>query len=223
MRSLILLLFAAMTLPAAHAESAAVNTDFNPFADAYVEHRQAPPTAQQEPRIYAGRDQLEDYQSMLEEGYDLLGYSSFEAGSVPPERLTSHAKTLRADVAMIYSTGKRRLPNADSLPKDADPTLYEYFVSYWTKLPTPLLGLHVQPNRQTDDGGLQVLAVIRQSPAAQAGMQSGDVLIQLGGTTMQEPGQLVETTRRLAGQTVDVDFVRDGSKMHQTVMLNALR
>ena len=37
------------------------------------------------PKVLAGKDQIADYQRMQELGYELLGYSSFKAGHVPPE------------------------------------------------------------------------------------------------------------------------------------------
>lgn len=219
MRAVILLLCAALTLPAARAESPQEPEPFNPFADSYVSKRQPAAGGQAEPRIYVGRDRLADHQSMLEEGYDLLGYSSFQAGSVPPEQLAAHARQVRADVVIIYTSGKGRVRDADSLPEGADPTLYDYFAAYWTRLPPPLLGLHVQKNRQTDAGGLTVVAVIRRSPAAQAGLQRGDILLQLGGVTLEEPMQMVETAARLAGQQTEVVFLHDGERVQRPLTL----
>ncbi|MDP2248109.1 MAG: PDZ domain-containing protein, partial [Nitrosomonadales bacterium] len=77
----------------------------NPYADAYkpLEMRaKVLPPEEAEPKIYKGSDNKEaDYQRMLEKGFDLLGYSSFEAGEIPPELLVEHAKSVNAHLVLV--------------------------------------------------------------------------------------------------------------------------
>jgi membrane-associated protease RseP (regulator of RpoE activity) len=214
-----------VVMPAFSAESTA--NQFNPFAESYVKHLPAPAAAHEPLKLYAGTDKVEDYYRLLEEGYDMLGYSSFEAGNVPPERVAHYAGQLNADVVLVYTKGVDVLktPSASEATagKDAsqeDRTLYEYFASYWTKMPPPLLGLHVQrENGEEDESGLEVLAVIKQSPAAVAGIQRGDVLTQLGDQVLHRPEQLVQAAQRYAGQTVRLSGTRDGEVFARDVTL----
>ena len=187
--------------------------DSNPYAGTYVSRQPAPPGQAAAAQIYLGKDKLADYQRMLEDGYDLLGYSSFEAGDVAPELLTQHARQVRADVALVYTEGVQR-PQAKG-------ARYKYFASYWTRLPPPLFGVHVQRDTQADEGvgGLEVLAVIKDSPAARAGLRQGDILLRMGEVQLMRPEQLAETARRYAGQAVDVDWKRDGAPMRHTLTL----
>ena len=217
-----------MTALAEEPVAAQAQQDFNPFADSYVSRMPAPAAVPAAPKLFAGRDKVADYYRLLQDGYELLGYSSFRAGHVPPEKLSEQAASLHSDLVMVYTEGVDRLPGASASgstqSSDEDPTLYEYFASYWVKLPTPLLGLHVQrytPEPQVS-GGLEVLAVVLKSPAALAGLQRGDILLRLGDVELRQPEELVQAAQRYAGQSVDVRFRRDDAEMHTNVTLNSL-
>jgi hypothetical protein len=55
------------------------------------------------PKIFRGSDLNIDYQRMLEDGYGLVGYSSFNAGNVNENDAISQAKKVHASVVLIYS------------------------------------------------------------------------------------------------------------------------
>lgn len=223
---------------AALAEDAAP-AGFNPFEEAYVSQRASTPGPHAAPRLHAGQDRLLDHQRLLEDGYDLLGYSAFEAGDVPVERLREFSARLDADLVLVYSERLERMPAAirqqraraaeerqhQGLPpqeRPADEAFYDYFASYWVKLPPPLFGSHVQRHMQGEDaaGGLEVIAVIHGSPAERAGVQRGDVLKRMGEVTLDESAQLVEAVQRYAGQQVGLTLERDGAPLQATVQLN---
>jgi membrane-associated protease RseP (regulator of RpoE activity) len=203
--------------------------EFNPFAESYVSRMSPPTSGPAVVQIFSGEDKVVDHQRLLEDGYDLLGYSSFESGNVAPEKLKSQAAALHADLALIYSRGldtleghAQKTGRTYQSPADpkADTTYYEYFATYWTKLPMPLLGLHVQRAGGSAEGGLEVVAVIKQSPADLSGVQNGDVLSRLGEVALSKPEELVQAAQRYAGQSVDLHFSRDGEPMRKTVVLN---
>lgn len=217
----------------------------NPYASNYVSRMPAP-AAQGEagPRIFRGTDKDADYLRLLEQGYDLLGYSSFEAGDVAPERLVEQASALHADLALVYTQRIGRVPASVKLDQakaaarplkggaappatvsGEQPKFYEYYAAYWTKLPAPLLGVHVRRDGKLakDARGLEVIAVIGDSPAAMAGLRRGDTLLQLGDVDLREPEALVEAARRYAGQRVAAVLDRDGSAVTAMVQLNARR
>jgi hypothetical protein len=56
-----------------------------------------------EPKIYSGSNVDADVQKMLEEGFWLLGYSSFNAGNVNERQLIAKAKDVKAEVVVFYS------------------------------------------------------------------------------------------------------------------------
>ena len=218
----------------------------NPYADAYkpLELR-APvlPPEQAEPQIFKGTDNKEaDYQRMLEQGYDLLGYSSFEAGDVPAEKLTEHARAVKAHLVLVTTQRSGDVPasikieqlrkkarelNTDSVDLDMldqSSVRYAYHASYWVKLMPPLLGLHVRPpTEQEQEDGLIVVAVIKNSPAEKSGLQMLDVVLQIGDEVLDKPESLSQTAQRYAGQTVDVAFKRGDEIRKTKVSLNPAR
>jgi hypothetical protein len=131
-----------------------VATD-NPYHKSYVSRLPIPAAPRDAtPRVQRGTDKGADYQRLLEQGYDLLGYSAFEAGDVDPQRLNEQAQAVHADLALVYT---RRLANvpasvrmdqakaaASLATKDASkstvklsgaqPAFYEYYAAYWRRM-----------------------------------------------------------------------------------------
>ncbi|HYD33836.1 MAG TPA: PDZ domain-containing protein [Methylophilaceae bacterium] len=213
----------------------------NLFAKSFVK-RDLPSVALQPdtegPKVYRGEDRTTDYQSMLENGYDMLGYSEFLAGeNVSPISLEEHAKQVKADVALVYTRHAGEVPASvqvqqlreqakkgerpDTSQAESKDT-YNYYASYWAKLRPPLLGVHVMgPAEDKDTDGLRVIAVIHESPADKAGIKVGDVLKRLGDVVLKSPSALTQAAQRYAGQKADVDLQRGQQLMHIPVQLNA--
>lgn len=187
----------------------------NPYALSYVARqlhgvRLGPGPA--EPDIYQGRKEVEDYQRMLDDGYVMLGYSSFEAGSVPPSRALAQAAKAAAGAVIVYEK-PISAPVAVNGQSAGEPVVgadnagngrrYSYFATYWGKLMPPVFGVHVmQRNEKSPESGLTVLAVITGSPAAQAGVAVGDNLLNLAGEVLSSAQELQEVSQRYAGQEV---------------------
>jgi len=201
----------------------------NPYSKTYV--TQSSVAAKVEPgelQIYLGKDKVTDYQRQLEKGYDILGYSSFEAGEVPVDKLKEQAAKVNADVVLVYANlsgkppksvkmdraksraaeGSQSAGGEDSVKNDK---IYSYFASYWTRMPPPLLGVNVRGTTESEGGktGLVVLAVIEDSPAA-AALRKGDILLRLGEVGLDQPQALGPAVQRYAGQTVEVEYERGG-------------
>jgi hypothetical protein len=218
----------------------AASGEENPFAKAYVSRNLSPASLQHDtdsPKVYRGEDQVDDYQRMLENGYDMLGYSEFIAGSdTPPELVLQQARKINADLALVYTrlSGeapadvklqqmRERAKNAGqgSGQSPESQVSYTYFASYWAKLSPPLLGVHVMgPATDEETDGLRVIAVINESPAAKAGVQEGDVLERLGDVDLKSPAALTQAAQRYAGQTVDLRMQRSGTGNQLKVTLN---
>ncbi|MEQ8701723.1 MAG: DegQ family serine endoprotease [Bauldia litoralis] len=92
------------------------------------------------------------------------------------------------------------------------------------------LGVQIQP--VTDDiakalkiegpKGALVSAVVPESPAAKAGLQSGDVILRWDGKTVASVRDLVrKVSATKTGSTVDVELLRDGSQKTITVNVGA--
>ena len=197
-------------------------------------------------KMYVSNHKEDDDISMLESGYDMIGSSGFTAGEVPPEQALAHAKALKADTVLVYSkygsaktsSGKMQMiKEAAKLGKELtekdlveEQTNYKYYASYWAKLPTPLLGVHViklakketaEDEKAVENEGLKVLAVIKDSPAANAGLKRGDVLLKLANNQLNKPEELSNVVRQHQGQEVAVEFERNGEKNVTKTLINA--
>ncbi len=199
-------------------------------------------------KIYVSNHKDEDNISMLEKGYDMMGSSGFEAGNVPAELALQHGRAIKADTVLVYTkhgsaktaasrisaikeSAKKNGGEADPNDLQDEPTKYKYFASYWAKLPTPLLGVHIIkliPKTVDEDvkkatvanNGLKVLAVIKDSPADKAGLVRGDVLHKVGAIALNKAEDLSPAVRQLQGQTVPIEYERDGAKAITTVKIN---
>ena len=139
------------------------------------------------------------------------------------------AKTSSGKMQMIKEAAKlgKELTEKDLVEEQ---TNYKYYASYWAKLPTPLLGVHViklakketaEDEKAVEYAGLKVLAVIKDSPAANAGLKRGDVLLKLANNQLNKPEELSNVVRQHQGQEVAVEFERNGEKNITKTQINA--
>jgi membrane-associated protease RseP (regulator of RpoE activity) len=197
-------------------------------------------------KMYVSNHYDEDNISMLEDGYDMMGSSGFEAGSIKPDMALEHAKSIKADVVLVYSkyaSKKSELSKLQTIKEAAkttgeiDPEVleegdeeqYKYYASYWVKMPMPILGLHViKLQRKSNDSdammaedGLKILAVIKDSPAFKAGLKRGDVLMKMGDLETQTPPQLSQAARKYQGKKIDISYKRNDVTAVTSATLNS--
>lgn len=55
------------------------------------------------PTVYAGSDPKVDYQTMLQNGYGMVGYSYFNAAQASESQLLAQARKVRAEMVLTYS------------------------------------------------------------------------------------------------------------------------
>ena len=195
-------------------------------------------------KMYVSNHKDEDNISMLESGYDLMGSSGFEGSGVLPELALQHAKAIKADTVLIYkkygsaknSASKLELireaakkgGEIDDKDLKEEPIQYNYYASYWAKLPAPLLGVHIiklasrdsETEQVVEKKGLKVLAVVKDSPAAKAGLLSGDVLLKISDVELNKPEELSPLVRKLQGQNVAIEYERGGNKNIAKAQIN---
>lgn len=206
-------------------------------------------SANPDTKIYAGNRKEDDNISMLENGYDMMGTSGFDASGVPAEMALQHGKDIKADIVLVYSkAGSAKMPISklhfikdaakkgnEIAPEDIvdEPTQYQYYASYWAKLPMPSLGVHViklvrvasedaaDIVKASEEKGLKIIAVIKESPAAKANIVKGDALLKIGDVDLVKPDDLFAAVKRYAGQSVEVVLQRGDADVKTTVVLNA--
>lgn len=198
-------------------------------------------------KMYVSNHKDKDNISMLESGYDMMGTTGFEAGEVPAEMALQHAKVIKADTVLVYTKYGAALTAASKIDtyKEAakksggeidekdlveDAVKYKYFASYWAKLPPPLLGVHVvklirpateQGEQKQELKGLNVLAVIKGSPAETAGIERGDMLLKLNDIELNKAEELAKVVRQYQGKNVAIAYERDGEAKTTQATINS--
>lgn len=84
------------------------------------------------------------------------------------------------------------------------------------------LGVALQDGSETGQPGATVMTVSPDSPAAQAGMRAGDVIMSVQGRFVVAAGQVVEALQSLpANSPVQLEVLRSGQRVPLTVTLAA--
>jgi len=90
----------------------------------------------------------------------------------------------------------------------------------WGNRNRPQIGVNVMDlNSQladyfevSDQRGVLVTRVIRSSPAGQAGIQAGDVIVEVAGERVMQSGDIGDALEGRSGETVEVQVIRNGSR-----------
>ncbi len=230
----------ALSIPAVQAADNLYQTHYKEQNNGGLKSLQAHPDT----KMYVSNHFDDDNITMLEDGYDMMGSSGFESGSIAPRLALEHAMSIKADVVLVYSKyAAKQSPfsKLDMIKEAAKTTgevdaesmeveeVYKYYASYWAKLPMPLLGLHVIKLKHKDknsgafveDDGLKVLAVIKGSTAFKAGLKRGDVLLSIAGTSVQTPAKLSQAVVKNKGKEVEITYTRDDVSATAQAMLRA--
>jgi len=238
-----LMMIALAISPAIHAED-------NPYASGYQPQNQGnlhSLQANPEPQIFKGTRRDEDNINMLENGYDLMGTSSFESTEVPADLAVSHGRTIQADSILVYfkKAGNTTPASKMEMIKEAaktgkaltekdmavDPTKYRYYATYWAKLPPPVLGVHViklvprksdsatATEQVASSAGVRVIAVIHDSAAEKGGVLRGDQLLAINKEKVEDAAQLSTLVRKYRGKTATLKLEREGEPLSLEVQL----
>jgi hypothetical protein len=197
-------------------------------------------------QMYVSNHKEDDNISMLESGYDLMGFSSFNGIDAPVDSALQHGKEIKADMVLVYrkygsaKTASSKLQlikeaakkTGEIDPNDLvdEPTEYQYYASYWAKLSMPLLGVHViklvhatsdEGEARVEDKGLKIIAVIKDSPAYKATILKDDTLLKIGDVELNKSDDLYAAVGHYAGKAVDVVLKRGEDEIKMTVALNS--
>ena len=97
----------------------------------------------------------------------------------------------------------------------ADPNVrFDFYTTYWVKLPKPTFGTHFIKLKGGEDKkaieGVQVIAVIENSPAHKAGILKNDSINSINNIKVDTPDDLIKLIRLNKGKEVEVTYKRNG-------------
>jgi len=82
--------------------------------------------------------------------------------------------------------------------------------------PTPELREHLGG---PPDAGVLISKVLEGMPAEEAGLRVGDLIVAVDRRDIEDTRDLIRALREHAGESVDIEIVRDGSTMRLSVAL----
>jgi len=206
-----------------------------------------------EPKLYLRTDVEQDIQSMLENGYILVGYSSFNAANIDESGAVAQARKVRASVVLTYShytdTVSEEIPFTQPDIQASTTQLRsgvfgsggyaaysgnavrrsDYLATYWVKLKPPIFGtrlddLTAEMSKQLGaNTGMLVQAVIKDSPAFRAGLQKGDILYRIGLVGIDNNKAYEDALKIYRGELVNVVIYRDGKEISKQIQLGVPR
>jgi hypothetical protein len=103
----------------------------------------------------------------------------------------------------------------------------DYQISFWAKGTGAVFGcvareLSTEETRQLEQNtGLMVMCVQKKTPAFDAGLLPGDILMSMDGNTLSDDKEYVTLLQTYAGRTVPVAWMHKGQKREAWVTLNS--
>jgi hypothetical protein len=218
----------------------------NPYKDHFAQSKPQGAVflpAPSAPAAYLGTgDSAADSVALVENGYAPLGGARADRGSDPAQAI-EEGKEVGAAVVVLYghfdaANGNlleilpfKRVSDA-SQPLDAAtlsvPALDggQQFAMYWGRLQRPVLGVYSRPLSEKERAslhspdGLAVEAVAGGSPAMEAGIRQGDVMVSVDGKTINS-STMQNIILSLAGHKVTIEVIRGGQRMSIPVQLGS--
>lgn len=181
---------------------------------------------------------------LMYDGYVRIGYSTFNAQAEHEYGVTKQAKKVHASKAIWYSqhthTDTKTIRSIySSEPKyDSSGVIvgfnnkyrnetydYRYFdhgASYWVKIKDSVirLGVAVKDLTVNKQQGMEIVGVLKNSPASQVGLLRGDILRKIGKVQIYNRGALLRALKKYAGSITPVVFLRSGEEYTRDVKLN---
>ena len=199
-------------------------------------------------KMMRGWAQKTDNIKMLEDGYDLMGHSNFTGPYTSPNLALQHAKSIKADMVLLYdrqindssratmikkarekarkANRVKEIGNLTEIEINDDDLVdenvkYEINATYWVKLPKPTFGAHfIKLNSDIESiNGVQVIAVIKGSAAEIAGIIRNDSITSIADYSVNKPEDLISAIRKSKGKLIEVGYIRDGKQFKVSVKL----
>jgi membrane-associated protease RseP (regulator of RpoE activity) len=177
-----------------------------------------------------------------------MGHANFTGSYTSPNLALQHAESIKADMVLLYDRqindssratiikkarekarkAKRvkEVGNLTEIEINEDDLIdenvkYEINATYWVKLPKPTFGAHfIKLNSDIEAiNGVQIIAVIKGSPAAIAGILRNDSITSIAEVQVNKPDDLISAIRKNKGKLIEVGFIRGGKQLKVSVKL----
>lgn len=183
------------------------------------------------PQVFTSNDLDADIRRLLEDGYFIVGASSWVGTPEDAKATAKFAKKIRASIALVQyryidtvsgGTQVVMLPlTFGGMIGSAQPVSYaryEQTAYFFVKAKPDKIGLGLRfepltPSQARAVGsgkGISITVVVRGGPAFDAGIVAGDIILTVAGQDFSTRDRMDRVKADYAGQTVPVEIIRDG-------------
>jgi hypothetical protein len=189
-------------------------------------------------QILTTSNTVNDAKDLYRNGYTLLGVSEFQAPSQSDNDLRLQAIKVGADVVLcsrvflrigtpaIWPSDKNSQGMITPAGMPITDRIYQYQAGFFRKGRPAILGVMYRPipteirQKLARNTGVLVHVVVTGSPASNANILEGDVILKMAGEDVMAETDMGEKLNKLAGQKVDLEIWRDGQVQTISVQLN---
>ena len=125
-----------------------------------------------------------------------------------------------SETTVSTTYGTQVIPHARSIDR------YDYFASYWVKVAPGHFGAYVENLTSEQRAAVQrnrgasILAAVRNSPAFEADVLTGDIILSVDGEDVRDAQDFISRVSALAGHEVVVEYWRNSAIDARIVRLN---
>lgn len=197
------------------------------------------------PEVFSSEDLQLDTTRGLEAGYVVLGVSDFVGTIEDQKQLTAFAKKIKASVVLInhryvetVSGGTRTVimpvfggVGAVAHTEPVSYKRYQQTAVFFAKKRPERIGLGIGYRDLTSDElrkvangrAIAVNYVIKGSPASEAGIISGDIILHIANQDIGSASRLEQVKADYSGQTVSVAIARDSERITLQITMPSTR
>lgn len=169
-------------------------------------------------KIFTSSNTTNDIKELNRNGYWLIGVSAFQGPLQSQDAVMVQANKVGADVVLLSSAYLRS--------QQVTVVRFQYVAGFFRKIRPPIFGIigiplpseiRQQLERNT---GVFVWVVANDSPAFNANILEGDVILKMNGEDVMSVADLTKKNVMFAGQKIDVEIWRNGQFKTISVQLN---
>ncbi|HET6545716.1 MAG TPA: PDZ domain-containing protein [Rhodanobacteraceae bacterium] len=190
--------------------------------------RAGPPPAQ--PQLVDGKNRTADRDSLAARGYVPIGDAHFDAGNTGVRQdAIAEGVAAGADKVLLYppeeAPGGNVAAPVSNTPDDTVPATW--LAVYYVRLKPPFGATFrdlssAEQQKLHAHGGVRIGSIIGGTPASEANLLSGDVVLELDGQPIANKADFEALLKARLGKRVTLSIRRDGRSMQRMVRLGSL-
>ena len=183
----------------------------------YIDALRAQP-APERPEIVQGKSDLGDQRALASEGFVRIGNAHYaQSDAEATQQAIELGQQVGADRMLLYTI------EPDMAADPAAPRLHvAYYVRFKLLFGATFRNLTASERQRLGvDGGVQIGSVVGGTPASQANLMAGDVVLAFNGKPIEDRGAFQKLLLDAAGTAVSLKVLRDERRMDRSVRLGA--